>query len=155
VSGLFIIVGTTVGSVMAAALGIAPFAMITSVFAAVAASLGALIVALSVLLYFRPQFHVAWGVLIIAFATGSVTSAFVGFAGLGLGIIGMLLGIVGGGLAIGWPSAFSKTAVPPPWMPYQLCLRCGRPGPVGFNFCAFCGAPAPAAGPQAGGQPPR
>ena len=157
VSGLFVIVGTTVGSVMAAALGVAaPLGIITTIFAAVAASLGALIIAVSVLLYFRPQFHVAWGVLILVFATGSVTSAFAGFAGLGLGILGMVLGIIGGGLAIGWPAGFSKTAVPAPWMPYQLCLRCGRPGPAGFNYCAFCGAPAAAAAPPpAGGPPPR
>lgn len=57
---------------------------------------GIIIIAATILLYTNPKQHELWGALIIAFSVVSVISC---MGGMGMGL---LLGIVGGALAILW-----------------------------------------------------
>lgn len=121
-------------------------------FTGIAFGLGLSMLIVSLLLYFRPDLHVAWGVIILVFAVGSFTSAFAGFAGFGLGIIGIVLGIIGGSLAIAWRPGMPGFGYPT--VPQRVCLNCGRMTPYGFSFCPSCGAPMPALNPPGSGAPP-
>jgi hypothetical protein len=57
---------------------------------------GAIVIVAAVMLYFNPKQHQLWGALIIAFSVVSVLSC---MGGMGIGLI---LGIIGGVLAILW-----------------------------------------------------
>jgi hypothetical protein len=66
---------------------------------------GAIVIISAVMLNSRPQQHTTWGILVIIF---SVLSIFASVAG-GFGV-GLILGIVGGALALTWkPSAVAAT----------------------------------------------
>jgi CDP-diglyceride synthetase len=64
---------------------------------------GVLIIVGAIMLRSRPQDHLVWGVLILIFAL-------VSFADMGGYLIGALLGIAGGALAISYRPGSSKTA---------------------------------------------
>ncbi len=55
---------------------------------------GSLVVFSAVMLYLRPRQHVVWSVLVLVFSLGSVFSSGGFFAGLVLGVIGGILGII-------------------------------------------------------------
>ena len=131
----------------------------TAIFAGISVALGMLMFVITLMLYLRPDLHVAWGVTILVFAAGSITSILSGFGGFGLGVIGMVLGVVGGSIAIAWrpgmghlglggPSGGGPSGV------YRMCASCGRTSPWGYSFCPFCGAPAPVVAPPSPGAPP-
>jgi uncharacterized membrane protein YjgN (DUF898 family) len=61
---------------------------------------GVVVIASAVMLNRQPQQHQTWGILILIFSILSV------FGGMGGYLVGLVLGIVGGALAIAWkPSA--------------------------------------------------
>lgn len=153
--GVFVIVGTIIGFVLYSR-NASPFSGdTTAIFAGVSVSLGILMLAMTAMLYLRPELHVAWGVTVLVFASGSITSAFSGYGGLGLGIIGMVLGIIGGALAIAWRPGMGMPGMGGHLGAYRVCLNCGRTAPFGYSFCPFCGAPTPAVSPPTPGPPPR
>ena len=145
---LFVLLGTILGFVLSP--GYPVFYNLSIIFTGVSGFLGTVMLLASVMLYLRPDLHVAWGVTILVLSVASFTSAFTGYAGFGLGIVGMVLGIIGGALAIGWTSAGATPA-----MPFRVCLACGRPSNYQFAFCPFCGAPAPVLSPPPGMGLPR
>jgi len=115
-------------------------------FGVVGVSLGIFVVAFSVLLYFHPQHHVVFGVLILVLSLLSVLD-YGGF------LVGLVLGIVGGILAITWtpyrwtPPFYGPMSpagwpyVPPPYSAasHRACLKCGRFIGLDSKFCPQCG----------------
>jgi Family of unknown function (DUF6114) len=154
VGGLFVVVGTAIGYLLFVSNAYVSVTNLTTAFAGVALSLGVLMVIASLLLYVRPGLHVAWGLLIIVLSAGSFTSVFAGYAGLGLGLIGMVLGISGGAIAIAWHPGVGILGTGAPSMSYRVCLACGRMSAFGYTFCPFCGTPVPAVSPPGSVAPP-
>lgn len=151
---LFVVVGTTLGFVLYSR-SVYPYGSdITAILAGVSVALGILMLAMSMMLYLRPELHVAWGVTILVFAAGSFTSMFSGYAGLGLGLIGMVLGIIGGSIAIAWRPGMGIPGMGGPSGAYRVCMTCGRMAPFGYSFCPFCGTPQPVVSPPTPGPPP-
>src|SRR2546422_11287209 len=72
------------------------------ILSVVSVALGLLMLAMTLMLYLRPELHVAWGVTILVFAAGSITSVFSGYGGVGVGGVGRVLGGVGGAASIAW-----------------------------------------------------
>ena len=151
---VFVVIGTILGFVLYSRSTFPYASDITGIFAGISLALGILVLMMSVMLYMRPELHVAWGVTILVFSAASFTSVFAGFGGLGLGVVGMVLGVVGGAIAIAWrPGLGMPPMVGPPG--YRVCLSCGRMSPFGYAFCPFCGTPAPVVTPPSPGPPPR
>jgi hypothetical protein len=151
---VFVIVGTIVGFALYSSTRYAYVGDLTGILAGVSVALDILMFSMTLMLYLRPELHVAWGVTILVFASGSITSAFSGYGGLGLGIIGMVLGIIGGAIAIAWRPGMGMPGMGGHPGAYRVCLTCGRMAPFGYSFCPFCGAPAPVASPPTPGPPP-
>ena len=151
---MFIIVGTVVGFVLFSSSPFPPTTDLTAILASVSVALGILMLIMTMLLYLRPELHVAWGVTILVFASASITSVFSGYGGLGLGVVGMVLGIVGGAIAIAWRPGMGIPGMGAHTGAYRVCLTCGRMAPFGYAFCPFCGAPAPVVNPPSPGPPP-
>lgn len=91
---------------------------------------GGVVLYSAIMLNARPAWHVTWGSLILVF---SVLSAFGAMGGFGIGLI---LGVIGGALAIAWRLG----AVLPPAAPAgRFCPHCGRAIAMNARFCAYCG----------------
>jgi hypothetical protein len=89
----------------------------------------------AIMLNSRPAQHVTWGTLILVFA---VLSVFTSWAGFGIGLI---LGVIGGALAIAWrPAAALSTTAPAG----RFCPHCGRAIAMDAGFCSYCGHQLPA-----------
>ena len=152
---VFVVVGTILGFVLYSSSPYASVPDLTGILAGVSVAMGILMLTMTMLLYRRPELHVAWGVAILVFASASITSVFSGYGGLGLGVVGMVLGIVGGAIGIAWRPGFGTAGLGAHSGAYRVCLTCGRMAPFGYAFCPFCGAPAPAVAPPAPGPPSR
>ncbi len=100
---------------------------------------GGLVLLAAAMLYAAPPNHVAWGIVAIVFSVISIFSGpgnvFGGF------FVGMVLGIVGGAMAIAWRSGGELSL-----MDTRTCLTCGRHVLAAYPVCPHCGTPAPAAG---------
>jgi len=151
---MFVIVGTVLGYVLYSSSPYASIGELTSILASVSVAFGVLMLTMAVLLYLRPALHVAWGVTILVLASASITSVFSGYGGFGLGVVGMVLGIVGGAIAIAWHPGMGIPGMGAHSGAYRVCLTCGRMAPFGYAFCPFCGAPAPVVNPPSPGPPP-
>ncbi|MFQ5712208.1 MAG: DUF6114 domain-containing protein [Candidatus Geothermarchaeales archaeon] len=81
----------------------------------------------------KPAQHVTWGTLILIFSVLSVLGSWAGFG------LGLILGIVGGALAIGWRPA----APMPPQPTGRFCTQCGRAIPIDAKLCPYCGKHLP------------
>lgn len=57
---------------------------------------GALVLVGALMLYLRPEDHATWGAIVLAFSTVGMIAAMGGF------LVGLILGILGGALAIAW-----------------------------------------------------
>jgi len=152
--GLFVVVGTGLGFVLYSSSPYGYVSELTGILVGVSIAFGILMLTMTMLLYRRPELHVAWGVTILVFASASITSVFSGYGGLGLGVVGMVLGIVGGAMAIAWRPGMGVLGMGAHSGAYRVCLTCGRMAPFGYAFCPFCGAPAPAVNPPSPGPPP-
>jgi hypothetical protein len=122
--------------------------------AAVALVFGVIIIVGAVMMRANPESARMWGVVIL------LLSIFSWIGGGGF-IIGFILALVGGILAIAWhPPAVAQTAwssspVAPASPPMggapaasagqRYCASCGSPNAANVQFCAKCGAPMPPA----------
>jgi len=99
------------------------------VFSIVGIIFGILVVLGGIMIYTKPHQSKMWGVAVIIFSILSI------FGGGGF-IVGMVLGIVGGILAITWsgkPSEINEEV--------RTCLNCGRLLSIHHAFCPYCGKP--------------
>lgn len=106
---------------------------------------GIIVIVGSVLLYRFPSQRIAWGVVVLIFSISSI----IGFGGF---IAGLVLGTVGGALAIAWKpesergqQAYAMGPYGMPVMPWRICMGCGRYIPWSFNVCPLCGTQVPIA----------
>ena len=157
VAGVFILLGGLVLAAIGSLIAIF-FPAIGGVVIALAMVFGTLVLLGAILLYLRPQEHVIWGLVIVIFSILSLFPALGGF------IIGMILGIVGGIMAISWkpegapgmaptfpapspqpaygqPNAWGAMNAPAPsHTATARCRNCGTNLSPGVAFCANCGA---------------
>ena len=145
---LFVLLGTVLSLVLGAT-SFSFYSILAVAFTAVSGLLGVVMLFAAIMLFLRPDLHVAWGVAVLVVSVGSFTSVFGGFARLGLRLVGMVLGIVGGALGTAWTPGGEV-----PTSPFRVCLSCGRPYHGLFAFCPHCGAAAPSFPLVAGGMPP-
>lgn len=153
--GLFMLVGTLLGLVFAPSYVTygPPYTYVPSYyypFLVTSAISGIVVLLAAALIYTRPSMHVAWGVIVLALSATSTVGAVTGYYAL-FGIVGAVLGVLGGAMAIAWRTA--SWAVPGGVGPARMCPGCGRYVPMMYPYCAYCGTPAPAFHPPAG-QPP-
>jgi len=158
IGGIFILLGGLYEA--------AVYAIVGSAFLAFFPGLGALLIALAVVaLIFgliiifgaiqmrsHPESAKTWGILVLVFAIFS----WIGGGGF---VIGFLLALIGGILAIVWhppapamgqpgqptwgqptPMAQAPAAAP---AGQKFCSSCGSPNAAGTQFCAKCGAAMP------------
>src|SRR5256885_4997975 len=112
-----------------------------AILAGVSVALGILMLAMTFMLYSRPELHVAWGVAILVFAAASITSVFSGYGGLGLGGLGMGLGVGGGGVAIAWGAGMGVAGGGGPAGGERGGTTWGPLAPVRYSFFPLCGPP--------------
>ena len=92
----------------------------------------------AVMLYFRPQQHKTWGIIVLVFAFLSWIGSFGGL------IVGFVLGLIGGILGITWkPSAVQPTLTPPPSPATRICPNCSTVIYTGAEYCPKCGKELP------------
>ncbi len=134
--GVFILLGGIVFSLLSPFFGFNVFGFLGLVF-------GVIVFVCAFGLYSHPEQHVAWGVLILIFSVVSIVS-FGGF------VAGLVLGTIGGALAIAWkpggerpPMATYAGPYGVPVMPWRMCMGCGRWIPWAYNVCPLCGTQAP------------
>ncbi|NIN53601.1 MAG: DUF4064 domain-containing protein [Nitrososphaeria archaeon] len=89
---------------------------------------GVIVIYAAAMLNSKPEQHTAWGTLILVFSILSVVGAWAGFG------VGLILGIVGGALALSW----KPTAIPPT-PTARFCVHCGQSMPQDAGFCPHCG----------------
>ena len=153
-AGIFILLG----GALLAAIGAAIFAFVPAVglvFGVVGLVFGILVLVGAVMLYTHPDQHVTWGVIILVFSILSIFTALGGF------LIGLILGIIGGALAIAWkpravmfpgygagyPAGFGTYGPPPPVAPpgYAAAPSSAQASqpitPEAPAFCQNCGTP--------------
>lgn len=95
---------------------------------------GVIVIYAAIMLNSKPAQHATWGTLILVFSLLSVIGAWAGFG------LGLILGIVGGALAISW-SPTTPTAPTQP--PGRYCTHCGRAVPTDAKFCPHCSKELP------------
>jgi Family of unknown function (DUF6114) len=139
VGGIFILLGglliAAIGAVFSFILG-----GLTGLFF-VGLLLGILIIVLSVLMFVAPRLKVAWGALVIVLAIVSIP-----FAALGGFVLGFILCLVGGILAIVHKAPapmMGAPMMPPPGAPMgappAVCPACGGPVDPARRVCTRCG----------------
>jgi len=137
-----------------------------SIFGLLGLAFGTIILFAAVLMYARPREHAIWGVIVLVFACVSIVS-------IGGFVAGMILGIIGGALAIAWrpegpvlgtyvssPAYGAYGGAPTmntygggspagpygvPVTPWRMCMGCGRWIPWTYNVCPLCGTQTPIA----------
>jgi len=96
---------------------------------------GILTIVLAVLLQRIPARHQLWGALVL---TSSVLSWVSSIGGL---LVGFLLGLVGGVLAISWKPSVATLA--PSAQIRRICPNCGTVIQPDAKFCQYCGKSLP------------
>ncbi len=95
IGGIFILLG----GALIAAIGATIFAFLPAVglvLGVIGLAFGMLVLVGAIMLYAHPEQHVTWGVIILVFSILSIFTSLGGF------LIGLILGIIGGALAIAW-----------------------------------------------------
>ncbi len=107
-----------------------------TVLSIVGVVIGFIVILSAIMLNSRPKDHAAWGTLILIFSIISFIGAWAGFG------VGLILGIIGGALAIGWKPS---TTVPQAAIKAtgRFCIQCGRAISVEAKFCPHCGKELP------------
>jgi hypothetical protein len=119
IGGIFILLGAIVVMALASVLG--SFMVlgggdpnIVYIYGAVGLIFAILVLVGAVMLWMKPQQHVAWGVVVLLFSLFSIITTGGFFIGLILGLIGGILGIV-------WkPPAPMAPGMAPPMMPPSM-----------------------------------
>ena len=119
IGGIFILLGAIV--VMALASVIGSFMVlgggdpnIVYIYGAVGLIFAILVLVGAVMLWMKPQQHVAWGVVVLLFSLFSIITT-------GGFFIGLILGLIGGILVIVWkPPAPMAPGMAPPMMPPSM-----------------------------------
>lgn len=107
------------------------------VWSIVGMAFGVIVIYSALMLNSAPKNHTMWGTLILVFSILSFMGAWAGFGA------GLILGIVGGVLAISWKEpALTPTATP--GLAVKYCVQCGQAIPEGAKFCPHCGKEATA-----------
>lgn len=108
------------------------FGIFTSIVGIV---IGIIVLYSTTMLRAQPVKHEMWGILILIF---SILSFFGALAGFG---IGLLLGIIGGALAISWKPAEASisTLTSSPQTAVKFCFNCGKPLSKEAKYCPNCG----------------
>lgn len=96
--------------------------------------IGIIVIIGAIMLDSRPQEHKTWGIVILVF---SILSIIGGMGGFGIGLI---LGIIGGALAISWTP--TPTAMLPQ-QPTKYCAQCGQAIAADAKYCPQCGKEQP------------
>ena len=94
--------------------------------------LGIATIALAVMLYRSPARHQLYGGLILTFTALSIVGSLGGL------VIGFILGLVGGVLAISW-----KPTAAPQAQATRICPSCGTVVQMNAKFCSNCGRSLP------------
>ena len=108
----------------------------TSYLGASGVVLGIATIGLAVMMFASPARHRLWGAFVIAF---SVLSWVDSFGGL---VIGFILGLIGGILAVTWKPSVAVPA-PPPVQITRICPNCGTVIQQDSKFCSYCGKSLP------------
>ncbi len=141
IAGIFILLGGLVIAALGALLA-SFFFGVGIVLAIIGLAFGIIVLVGAIMLYMQPEQHVTWGVIILVFSILSIFTALGGF------FIGLILGIIGGALAISWkPQQMMMPGYPP-----------GYPAPYGQYAYAQPYAQPPAPPPSAappGTSPPQ
>jgi hypothetical protein len=127
---------------------------ILEALAAVGLIFGLIIMIGALMMWKSPSSAKMWGVVVIVLG-------FISIIGGGGFVLGLILALVGGILALIWhPPASAQTAwssapTAPPAAPMggsspapagsRFCASCGSPNAANVQFCAKCGAPMPPA----------
>ena len=99
---------------------------------------GMLVIVGAVMLYFRPQQHKTWGIIVLVF---SLLSWIGSFGGL---FVGFILGLIGGILGIAWkPSAIQPALTSPPSPATRICPNCSSVVYTDAKYCPKCGKELP------------
>jgi hypothetical protein len=99
---------------------------------------GMLAIVGAVMLYFRPQQHKTWGIIVLVSAFLSWIGTFGGL------IVGFVLGLIGGILGITWnPSVIQPTLAPPSSPATRMCPNCSTVIYTDAEYCPKCGKELP------------
>ncbi len=133
IGGIFVVIGGLATAAIGAALTFF-IGGIGGIFGLIGVVWGILIIVFAVMLNSNPNNHASYGALILVF---SIVSWFGSFGGL---LIGFLLGLVGGILAIVWHPSVQTPAQAPIT---RICPSCGRVIGNDTKFCPSCGKQLP------------
>lgn len=143
-AGILVIIGGLIVAAIGAIITFFVFGL-GAVFGLIGVFWGVLLLVCANMLRSRPERHVGVGVAIIVL---SILSFFGAGGGL---VIGFILGLVGGIMAIVWsprpsmgatmPTQPSTVQVTSPAAGSTFCPSCGSPVDPGAQFCRSCGKP--------------
>lgn len=140
--GLFLLLGTLIGLAFPPS-PVYPYYTLPSYFypfLLTSAICGALVLIFAWLLFMRTEQHVAWGVAILVLSVTGTVGVVTGYFAL-FGAAGVVFGVIGGALAIGWRTTSWSSGQAMPGM--RICSGCGRYIPIAYPYCAYCGTAAP------------
>lgn len=138
-AGIFILLGGLAFAALGGFFGTF-FPVAGIVFVTIGLAAGVIVLLGAIMMYVEPRQHVAWGIIVLVLSIVSLFTSLGGF------LVGMILGIVGGALAIAW---HPETAVMPG---YPAAYA---PGYGGYAYPPYYGPPvAPSPPPSAGAPPP-
>ena len=92
-------------------------------------------IVLAIFIHKSPARHQLWGALVLVFSGLSWVGALGGL------LIGFLLGLIGGVLAISWKPSIVMQA--PPVQITRICPNCGTVIQMDAKFCPHCGKVLP------------
>lgn len=128
VAGIFILLNGIVFAVLGAFIAIF-FEDVGFILMALGLIFGIIVLLGAFMMYARPDQHTIWGTIVLVF---SLTSIVIG----GGFILGLILGLIGGILAIVWKPEYAVMGA------YRMCLGCGNQIPSNYAVCPHCGRPA-------------
>jgi hypothetical protein len=94
---------------------------------------GVVVIIGSTLTYVNPRNHTIWGILVSVLSVASwITPSYGGF------LVGLILGLAGGILAITWKESISTHLKPQNTL---SCPNCGKLMDANANYCSNCAKP--------------
>jgi len=127
IGAIFILIGAAIVAAVGAIVAVL-FPALGLVLGGAAIICGLLTLIGAIMIYVNPNQRQLWGVIVIIFSIISLFFCLGGF------IVGMILGIIGGALAISW-----KPTKEMPSQIQRICPSCGRVIKEDVKFCPHCG----------------